>query len=95
MDDCDEQTLAGHLLDQILAFVNLQSVIQSTQVDRATVASYLAADAASTKLIRHRCVRLEAEFNAATLAATVELPGMISVTILELKCKPYNLHRHN
>lgn len=52
--------LGGMILpDKFLPFVDLERLIETSQIDRTTVASYLAAYAASAELIRNWGVGLQ------------------------------------
>ena len=55
-----EVWLGGMILpDKFLPFVDLERLIETSQIDRTTVASYLAAYAASAELIRNWGVGLQ------------------------------------
>lgn len=63
------------VLDKVLAFDDLKTFGYPAQIHAAAVSAYFAADAASAELVWDWCLGLEGEFDAATLAASVEFPG--------------------
>lgn len=52
---------------------DLKRVRMRSQVDRSTYTTHLPTDTAHTKLIRHRCARLDCERNSTTMATSLEL----------------------
>lgn len=61
-------------LDEILSLDDFEAIGDTSQVDAAAIATNLAADAACTKLIRHRCLRIESKLHPAALAASFKFP---------------------
>ena len=83
----DEETLP-HLvewlliiLDQLLPFVNLQRLIDASQIDGAAISSYLAANGAGTELVWHWSVGINREFHSPAVAAALKFPVSIQCQI--------------
>lgn len=66
--------LGQYTLDEILSLHDFEAIGDTSQVDAAAIATNLAADAACTKLIRHRCLRIESKLHPAALAASFKFP---------------------
>lgn len=64
----------GDILNQLLPPRYLQTIRNPTQIHTPAIPTDLATDATRTQLVGYRCLRVEGELDAATLAATLEFP---------------------